>query len=110
MNRKMEKIMEVLKKNQKELSIALFCVVALAVILISVLWLKTPVVAVCSLVILETILAVVLHQMELWIHGVLVVVELIAGAVLSRIVLVVLCVLVYIAATVTLQFIFKKEN
>lgn len=102
--------MDILKKNKRELAIILFCIAALAVVLASVFWLRTPVVSACVLVILETALAATLHRMELWIHVALVIIELIAGTLFDRLALAALCVLVYIAATVTLQFMVKKER
>ena len=100
-----------LNNNNKKngIILALFALLALAVILVSTLMLHIPVVGVCFLVVIETILAVVLHQVELWIHGILVIAELIAGVALGKTLLIFLCVIVYVAATFVLQMTIKEK-
>lgn len=95
------------KKNG--IILALFALTALAVILVSTLVLHIPVVGVCLLVVIETILAVVLHQVELWIHGILVIAEVIAGVALGKTLLIFLCLIVYVAATFVLQMMIKEK-
>lgn len=99
------------KNNYKKIGIilALFVLTALAVILVSTLVLHIPVVGVCLLVVIETILAVVLHQVELWIHGILVIAEVIAGVALGKTLLIFLCLIVYVAATFVLQMMIKEK-
>ena len=72
--------------------------------------LHVPVVAMCMLVILETVLAVFLHHAELWLHGVVILAEVIAGILCSKILLVVLCAVVYVAATACLQVSDRGEK
>ena len=95
--------MDLIKKNKTIVSIAIFVVVAAISIVVMTVVLKQPVVPVCVLVLIEAAIAVMLHNAELWIHGVLLLAEIIAGVALGRIVLVLLCILVYIAATFTLK-------
>ena len=101
--------MDLIKKNKTIVSIAIFVVVAAISIVIMTVVLKQPVVPVCVLVLIEAAIAVMLHNAELWIHGVLLLAEIIAGVALGRIVLVLLCFLVYIAATFTLKL-FDSES
>ena len=56
----------------------------------------------CVLVILEAGIAVMMHKAELWIHGVMVLVQIIVGIIAGRTVVIILCVLVYAAATAAL--------
>lgn len=98
------------QKNKKQIVLGVFCAAVLAVILISTLALKVPVVPVCLIVVIEAALAVALHQAELWIHGILIIAELIAGIVLGRIPLMILCIAIYIAATFVLQLIYGGEE
>ena len=100
--------MDLIKKNKTIVSIAIFVVVAAISIVVMTVVLKQPVVPVCVLVLIEAAIAVMLHNAELWIHGVLLLAEIIAGVALGRIVLVLLCILVYIAATFTLKL-FDSE-
>ncbi|MDY2589717.1 MAG: hypothetical protein SOW32_05970 [Agathobacter sp.] len=101
--------MDLIKKNKTIVSIAIFVVVAAISIVVMTVVLKQPVVPVCVLVLIEAAIAVMLHNAELWIHGVLLLAEIIAGVALGRIVLVLLCILVYIAATFTLKL-FDSES
>ena len=101
--------MDLIKKNKTIVSIAIFVVVAAISIVVMTVVLRQPVVPVCVLVLIEAAIAVMLHNAELWIHGVLLLAEIIAGVALGRIVLVLLCILVYIAATFTLKL-FDSES
>ena len=101
--------MDLIKRNKTIVSIAIFVVVAAISIVVMTVVLKQPVVPVCVLVLIEAAIAVMLHNAELWIHGVLLLAEIIAGVALGRIVLVLLCILVYIAATFTLKL-FDSES
>ena len=101
--------MDLIKKNKTIVSIAIFVVVVAISIVVMTVVLKQPVVPVCVLVLIEATIAVMLHNAELWMHGVLLLAEIIAGVALGRIVLVLLCILVYIAATFTLKL-FDSES
>lgn len=91
-----------LSDKKMVMTIAAFAVIVAAMVLIGVCVLHVPVVAMCMLVILETALAVFLHHAELWLHGVVILAEVIAGILCSKILLVVLCAVVYVAATACL--------
>lgn len=99
-----------LKENRRLVTMIGFCVIALAMILIGILVLKENVVTVCALIIIEAAIAVMLHRAELWIHGGMILAEIIAGILTGNIGLIVLCVIVYIAATYTLKTAVIGEN
>ena len=99
-----------LSDKKMVMTIAAFAVIVAAMVLIGVCVLHVPVVAMCMLVILETALAVFLHHAELWLHGVVILAEVIAGILCSKIVLVVLCAVVYVAATACLQVSDRGEK
>ena len=92
-----------LSDKKMVMTIVAFAVIVAAMVLIGVCVLHVPVVAMCLLVILETALAVFLHHAELWLHGAVILAEVIAGILCSKILLVVLCAVVYVAATACLQ-------
>ena len=75
---------EKLTKNKMVLAVAAFALVTLAMIVIGIMALKVPAVAMCVLIILEAGLAVMLHHAELWLHGVLVLAEVIVDLPLVR--------------------------
>lgn len=90
--------------------LAVFCAIALIAIIIGAVVLKAGVVAVCVLVILQAAIAAFMHQAELWAHGLVVLVELIAGIITSNIMLTVMCIIVYVAATYLLESVTAGEN
>ena len=99
-----------LSDKKMVMTIAAFAVIVAVMVLIGVCVLHVPVVAMCLLVILETSLAVFLHHAELWLHGVVILAEVIAGILCSKILLVVLCAVVYVAATACLQVSDRGEK
>ena len=99
-----------LKANPLVSSLIAFVIVMFTLILIAMLALQEYVVSVCVLMILETIMAVLLHKVELWKHGVLLVAHIVAGVLIGRVPMIVICVLGYIAATIALHFMFIKKK
>lgn len=106
----MNHVFQKAKDNPSIIAIIGFGILALLMIVLSICVLKEPVVAVCVLIIIETAIAVMLHHAELWIHGVFVLAEIIAGILMGRAVLVIFCAVVYIAATIALKFIITGED
>jgi hypothetical protein len=96
------------EKREQVISIA-FIAIAAILIMIGIWALETPVVSMCVLVILEAAIAGTLHHAELWVHGALLLVELIAGIAAGKLLLVVMCVLLYAAALAMLQEMDKGE-
>ena len=99
-----------LSDKKMVMTIVAFAVIVAAMVLIGVCVLHVPVVAMCLLVILETALAVFLHHAELWLHGAVILAEVIAGILCSKILLVVVCAVVYVAATACLQVSDRGEK
>lgn len=99
-----------LSDKKMVMTIAAFAVIVAAMVVIGVCVFHIPVVAMCLLVILETVLAVFLHHAELWLHGAVILAEVIAGILCSKILLVVLCAVVYVAATACLQVSDRGEK
>lgn len=103
-------ILNKLKEQKQLVVIAGFCLVTVVMIILSIALLKENVVPVCVMMILEAAIAVMLHKAELWIHGVLMIAELIAGIIVGNIPLIILCGIVYVAATVALQIVYIEEK
>lgn len=103
-------ILDKIKAHIALVILVAFAVVALAVILIATLGMHEFVVPVCVLVIIETLIATLLRKSELWLHGVAVVLQLLAGFLIGRFPLMALCVVIYVAATVALMFIHRNGN
>ena len=62
-----------MKKKENMIALAVFCLVSILMIVLSVCVIKISVVAACLLVIIEVGIAALLHNAEIWIHGVFVI-------------------------------------
>ena len=102
------KIQERTQRDNALIALLAFCIVAVSVIVVTVM--NLSVVPVCLLMILEVGIAVLLHHAELWIHGVLLLAEVIAGIAMGKAVLVLLCAVIYIAATIALKYLNIGEK
>lgn len=105
-----KKTFQFFKTNPLVTSLIAYCIAILGLVLVGVLALQEYVISVCVLMILETLMAVLLHKVELWKHGILLVAHIIAGIIIGRIPLIIVCVMAYIAAIVALHFMFKKTK
>ena len=105
-------MMEKLKQLTKKPIVVLgaFIVVALAMILISILALHLPIVGVCTIVILEALLAACLNRIPIWIHGLIIIAQSVAGIVFGKIVFMVLMAVLYVTAVALLYLWSLKEN
>ncbi len=105
-------MMEKLKQLTKKPIVVLgaFIVVALAMILISILALHLPIVGVCTIVILEALLAACLNRIPIWIHGLIIIAQIVAGIVFGKIVFMVLMAVLYVTAVALLYLWSLKEN
>jgi len=105
-----KKVVEYFKTNMMATAALGFAVVSLVLILVAILALKEYVISVCVLIILEAGMAALLHKVELWKHGVMLGAQFVAALIIKRIPLVIVCIIAYVAATVALQFMTKKES
>ena len=105
-----KKAWEWIKENRLVVATVAFSVVALILILVAMYVLQEFVVSICILFIIEAAMAALLHQAEIWKHGVLLGLQLVAGIVIGRIALVIICMLAYVAATFALQLMGKKNE
>ncbi len=104
-----KKVFTYFKTNMMATAVLGFAITSLILILIAMLALNEFVVSVCVLIILEAGMAAFLHRVELWKHGVMLAAQIVAGFIIGRVPLVIICVIAYVAATVALQFMTKKE-
>ena len=106
----MEKVITYLKRNMKPAPAIAFAIVSLILILVAMFALNEFVVSVCVLIILEAGMAALLHKVELWKHGVMLVAQIVAAIIIGRVPLVIVCVIAYVTATVALQYMAKCEK
>ena len=105
-----KKVWDWMKTNSLVTSIVAFSVVSLILILVAMLALQEFVVSVCVLIIIEAAMAALLHQAEIWKHGILLGLQLVAGIMMNRIPLIIICIIAYVAATFALQLMGKKNE
>lgn len=106
----LKKVVTIAKANRLVLSLVFFCVCILTLVLIATLGLGEFVVPVCVLMIIEVAMAVLLHRSELWIHAILMALQVVVGIVIDRVPLTILCVIAYVITTITLQLAFKRAT
>ena len=104
-HRQQNPVLAFYEDNKQYLLLFAVIVIALVAILISILALKIPVVPVCLIVVLEAAMAVCLHDVPIWLHGLAVLVQIIAGAICGKLVFMVLAALVYVVGILSLKFI-----
>jgi len=105
-----KKVWDWIKTNSLGTSIVAFSLVSLILILVAMLALQEFVVSVCVLIIIEAGMAALLHQAEIWKHGILLGLQLVAGIMMNRIPLIIICIVAYVAATFALQLMGKKNE
>lgn len=99
-----------LKTHKAEDALIVFAIIELAMILLGILFLQEPVVPVCIVLIAAAGIAALMHNVELWIHGAVILVELIAGILIGRLPLMILCVVMYIVTTATMKLYYTERN
>ena len=91
-------------ENKQNIAIGSVAVAALVVVLISVLALKVAVVPACVILLLQAGIAACLDNEPVWLHGLVLLIEVIAGILAGQIIFMILIVLIYIATLYALKF------
>ncbi len=79
---------------------AIHVIVCATIILVSYLGLKMPIVSVCLIVILESLLAALLGLIPIWVHGLIIIAQIVAGILAAKLLFMILMAVVYVAAIV----------
>lgn len=108
-NKQIAKILDSIKKNKQIVTLALYCAAVLAAILIGILGMGQPVVAVCIVLILEVAIATLMHNVEIWIHAVVLLIEILAGILIARVPLMIVCAAVYVVTILALRVLYKGK-
>lgn len=66
-------------KNKPIIPLGFFLAVTVVLIVVSFAVLNIPIVAICSIAILEVLLSALLNRIPLWVHGLLVIAQIAAG-------------------------------
>lgn len=99
----------IIKKYLPLISMGVFVVIAVSMILTGYVALQIPLVPVCTIVILEAVLCVCLNKIPVWVHGLVIVIQVALGFFMDRAALMV-CMAVVYAAAVALTYFWSKEE
>lgn len=80
----MEEIKAFIKENKQHVALLGLIIAALTVILIAILAWKFPVIPVCIFVLLEGGLAVCLQDLPVWLHGAVLIAQLLVGLIFGN--------------------------
>lgn len=86
-----------------------FCLVFLLAVLAGMFLLKMPVVLVCTILVLESLLGVCLHYMPIWVHGMEMLISITAGIIFGQAGFMIIAAGVYLAVILTLHFMNSQE-
>lgn len=87
-----------------------FCLVFLAAVLAGMFLLNLSVVLVCVILVLESLIGICLHDMPIWVHGLEVLISIVAGVIFGQTVFMVIGAVIYIAAILALHFINHEKE
>ena len=96
-------------KNKPIIPLGFFLAVTVVLIVVSFAVLNIPIVAICSIAILEVLLSALLNRIPLWVQGLLVVAQIAAGFIFGRAVFMVLMAIVYVLAVAFLYLWTSEE-
>lgn len=91
------------KENKENVTLFGTVAAALLVIIIGVLVWEMPVVPVCILVLLEAGLSICLQDVPIWLHGIVVIAQIVLGAIFGKILFLLLCAVFYVAGILALS-------
>lgn len=95
---------EKIRDSLPVITVGAFVVVTVVMILLGIMACELPVVMVCTIVLLETAIAVCLHNLPIWLHCAVLLAEIIAGVVCGQVLFMVCAGIVYAMAIVTIHF------
>ena len=90
-------------------ALAAYAAAVIAVILLGTLVCRVPVVAVCSIVVIETLLAACLHNLPIWLHAVVIAAEILSGVIFERALFMGIEAVLYLAAIFALKVIRQEK-
>lgn len=98
------------KGYENYLILAVFGITFFVAILLGMFLLKLPVVLVCIILVLESVIGICLHDMPIWVHGIEIMISIVAGIIFGQTVFMIIGALIYIAAILALHFMSKQEG
>lgn len=98
-----------MKYNKEKVAVIFYGFVALAMVLVSTIVYSEPVVPICFILLMETAIIALLNSAPMWVQGIFVVIQLVAGILMDRTAMVVLLTICYVVGTVALMYVKKGD-
>lgn len=89
--------------------LALFCIVWLVAVICGITICDTPVITVILVAVLETALFLCLCRSPIWLHGLVVVLNIVLGIIFQRWLFMILASIIYIAGVVLMHFVLDRH-
>lgn len=90
-------------ENKKMLILFGVIVTTLLVILVSILGLSMSPVPVCVIVLLEAGMVACLHDVPIWLHGLVIIAQIVAGVLTGHVIFMLLCCVMYLVGILALR-------
>ncbi|MGN0341338.1 MAG: hypothetical protein ACI4DO_00940 [Roseburia sp.] len=97
-------------ENRALVCLSGFVLLALLTIILGIAVFHIPVLTVVLVVLIEAGMAACLHNLPIWLHGLVLVAQVLLGGIVSQIVFMILAVLCYVLGIFTLKFEAEKSN
>lgn len=96
-------------KDKPIIPLGIFLAVTVVMIIVSFVALHIPIVAICTIAILEVLLCALLNRIPIWVHGIIVIAQIVAGITFGKVVFMVLMAIIYVLA-VCLLYLWTSEE
>lgn len=90
-------------ENRDQITLFGVIVAAIVIILVGILAWNVPVLLACILILLEAALAVCMQNVPIWVHGAVVIAEVVIGAIFGRAFFLLLCGVFYMISILALN-------
>lgn len=94
----MEGMKALIKENKQQIALFGLIIAALAVILMGILVWKLPVIGVCVFVLLQSGLAICLQDLPVWLHGAVLIAQLLVGLIFGNGMFILVCAVYYVVS------------
>ena len=103
----MNKVKDFMKDNQQQLIIFGVVLAALFVVLMGIFIWKLPVVSICVLLLLEAGISVCMQDVPIWLHGMIVIAQLVVGFIFQKVIFLLICAMFYVVGILALNVLGK---
>mgnify|MGYP004618223053 FL=1 len=99
------------KKMKKDYIIpGAYGIAMLLAILAGIFLLDMPIVIVCIILVLESMIGVCLHDMPIWVHGIEIIISIVAGIIFKETVFMVIAAVIYVVTIFALHFMRESKS